>query len=53
MYAHADCNTELLAFLGKMQVIKLAKKRTVVYNTKVFVAAIGLRVQALISVRGS
>ena len=32
---HADCNTELRAFLGKMQVIKLAKKRPVLYNTKV------------------
>jgi len=32
---HVDSNSKLQAFLGKLQVIKLANKRPVFYKTKV------------------
>jgi hypothetical protein len=32
---HADRNSKLQAFLGKLQVIKLAKKRPVIYMTNI------------------
>ena len=50
---HADSNSELQVFLGKLQVITLAEKRSVLYNIKFICRSTRLRVQALLSVKGS